>query len=331
MSPETSDLVERFQQFQSEVSDFYTSLPAELLFDVSNFQEYVRLGQSQVFLQLHIWNQALILAVYHPSLVYPKLKINVSGLVSNPHAEMTGTGAISVADMIALADLVDPMAFLASPFMSQSVYMAACAVLSVWQSLKTTSHSYPVFTLQRTYNTCRQTLARMQKVWNGISWLQRTLDSLAALEPDVDLSVDPKGSVISKDLGLVRKALADESTKSWLAKEINATENPDDVFGLFIAGAIDRSSQPNPLSNSPVDSNGSSAPRFTAGSDSFVQDGQSILSSPDSRPVTDKLDYALPPRPDINPATPVPASQSFRDILERGMSIDDFLEVTNRP
>lgn len=369
MSPATSDLIEKFQHFQTEVSDFYTSLPADLLFDVTNFQEYARIGYGQVFLQLHVWNQALIMAVYHPSLVYPKLKIDVAGLVANPHAEMTGTGAISIADMVAFADLVDPMSFLGSPFLSQPIYMAACAVLSVWHSLKTPAPTYPVFTLQRTYNTCRQILARMQRVWNGISWHQRTLDSLAAFEPDVDLSVDPRGSIITKDLGVVRKALADEATKRWLANEITGADNPDDVFGLFVAGAIDRSNQMSQPSASPVSASpprlastslqrsptqqsvhppahgqaqvaaqaaqtaaqasraGSGAPAYEhTQAQAQAPSSAGLSASPDIQPIAAKLDYALPPRADMSPLAPaVPPAQSFRDILERGLSIEEIL------
>lgn len=286
MSPSTSSLIDKIQEFQGEASDFYASLPPELLFDVTNFQEYVKLGCSQVFLLLHIWNQALILAIYHPSLVYPKIKINISGL-SNPH-EITGTGAISIADMIAFVDLVDSTAFLANPFINQPIYMAACASLSGWQSLGPRATSYPMFTLQRTYTTCRDTLARMQNVWNGISWLQRTLESLAAHEPDVDLSV-PMGSVITRDVGIVRKALAEDSTKRWL-KEISKAGS-DDAFGLFIAGLDQPTNQPT----------------FPAQASSVFDDATTISGSP------------LPAATEGDPSVLTAA-----DILKLG-SIDNYL------
>lgn len=237
LSPESWDMMEAFAQFQQQVSDFYSTLPPDLLFDVQNFQAFSKLKYSQVFLLLHVWNQALVLAVHHPTIVYPKCQLDVMGLMLNPHAEATGTGAISIADMAAFADLIEPNSFLANPFLSQPIYMAACASLTLWHSLPSSSQSHSQYTLQRTYNTCRQILGRMQKIWRGISWHSRTLDSLAASEPDVDLSVNPKGSVFTKDLGVVRKASIDEATRKWIVGEME--DKADDIYGLFIAGTTD--------------------------------------------------------------------------------------------
>jgi hypothetical protein len=317
-----ANLIKQFHRFQTDVSEFYTSLPAELLFDISNFQEYVQLGQSQIFFQLHIWNQALILAVHYPSVVCPEVKINVTSQVPpNPRAEMTVTGAISIADMITLADIVDPMSFMASPHISQAIYLAARVVLSISQSLEAPSSLYPVVTLQRTYNTCRGTLARMQKVWTGILWVERTLESAAAQEPDVDLSVGCKGSVIARDLGIVRKALADESTKKWLAREISA-DSSDDVFGLLIAGAIDRSQMP----LQPFDTSQTSSPSQAGPSCNPLRNTQSTLSSISLSGKSEPMDCG---GDENGPAMLLSANASFRDILE-GISVDDFLGITSR-
>lgn len=242
VSPESIDAREKFVQFQHTVSDFYTTLPEDLLFDVENFQEYTRMNQAQVFLLLHVWNQALVLAVHHPTLVYPKFKLDIASIMSNPHAGLTGTGAISVADMVAFADLIESKSFMANPFLSQPLHMAASAALVLWHTLPPSAPSHSIYTLQRTYNTCRKILDRMQKIWRGISWHSRTLDSLAASEPDVDLSTSA-GYIITKDLGLVRNATIDETTRRWLVNEIEHTDS-NDIYGLFISGTIDEDKSP---------------------------------------------------------------------------------------
>ncbi|CAN6656532.1 hypothetical protein TRVA0_029S00496 [Trichomonascus vanleenenianus] len=242
LSPESWDTMDAFTKFQQEASDFYTELPPDLLFDVRNFQQYSKIKQSQVFLLLHIWNQALVLAVHHPTLVYPQCQLDVMGLLSNPHAELTGTGAISIADMVSFADLIEPNSFMANPFLSQPIQMAAIASLTLLFSLPQTSPAHSLHILQRTYNSCRQILTRMQQVWRGISWHSRMLDSLAASEPDVDLSVDPRGYINTRDLGVVRKASVDETTRQWLADRISDS-NAEDFYGLFIAGMTDANKQ----------------------------------------------------------------------------------------
>ncbi|ANB14707.1 hypothetical protein AWJ20_2312 [Sugiyamaella lignohabitans] len=232
------DMIEKFSAFQQEVSDFYTNLPPDLLFDVQNFQCFAKIKCSPVFLLLHIWNQALVLAVHQPSLVYPKCQLDITGLDQYPHAELTGSGAISIADMVTFADLIEPDSFLANPFLSQPIFMAACASLTLRFSLRAPYQSQPIYKLERTYNTCRQTLNRMETIWRGISWHSRTLDSLAASEPDVDLTINSKVYVTTKDLGVVRRASVDEATRDWLAGEIRGRQ-VDDIYGMFIAGTID--------------------------------------------------------------------------------------------
>jgi hypothetical protein len=239
LSPESQNLAEAFAQFQQELGDFYTTLPADLLFDVQNFQEYSKLRHSQVFLLLHIWNQALVLAVHHPSLVYPKCQLDVAALASNPHMEFTLTGAISIADMVTFADLIEPKSFLANPFLSQPIYMAACAALTLWHSVRGPSLSQTIHTLRKTQDTCRQTLDRMQRIWRGISWHAKTLDSLAASEADVDLSVDSKVYINTRDLGVVKKASVDEEARQWLGDERLHGNSDDDIYGILIAGMID--------------------------------------------------------------------------------------------
>jgi Fungal specific transcription factor domain/Fungal Zn(2)-Cys(6) binuclear cluster domain len=309
VSPDSLDAMEKFVQFQQTVSDFYTTLPDDLLFDVQNFQDYTRMDQAQVFLLLHVWNQALVLAVHHPTLVYPKFKLDVASLMSNPHAGLTGTGAISIADMVAFADLIESKSFMANPFLSQPLHMAASAALVLWHTLPPSSPSHSVYTLQRTYNTCRKILDRMQKVWKGISWHSRTLDSLAASEPDVDLSTSA-GYIITKDLGLVRNATIDETTRKWLVNEIEH-EDSDDIYGLFIAGIIDD------------DKSSVSSQRFEAQN---AQDGTAVVPKNSQQHTAEAEvnnpmpghDYALPVRQGFT-RQELREEDSFRSLLMRNL------------
>uniref|UniRef100_A0A060TE41 ARAD1D48906p n=1 Tax=Blastobotrys adeninivorans TaxID=409370 RepID=A0A060TE41_BLAAD len=330
LSPESWDMMETFSQFQHELSDFYNALPPDLLFDVQNFQQFSKIRYSQVFLLLHVWNQALVLAVHHPKIAYPQAKLDVAGLMSNPHADLTGTGSISIADMVAFADLIDANSFLANPFLSQPIYMAACASLTLWHSLPPSAPSHSMYTLQRTYSTCRQILQRMQRIWRGISWHSRTLDSLAASEPDVDLSVDANGYVVTSDLGVVRKASIDETTRRWLVDEMG--DGTDDIYGLFIAGLTDPQNMDSGATgatssgrgNGSNGSNGPNGPSSATDSTGPVNPTQPITPP-------ERNDYKLPPRPSLTRATsagnPGGGSQedTFRSIVLRNMDLDEYL------
>lgn len=317
LSPESWDQMEAFAKFQQQVSDFYTTLPPDLLFDVQNFQEFSKIKHSQVFLLLHIWNQALVLAVHHPTIVYPKAQLDVMGLMSNPHADLTGTGSISIADMVSFADLIDANSFLANPFLSQPIYMAACAALTLSLSLPQSSASHKFYTLQRTFNTCRQMLTRMQRIWRGISWHSRTLDSLAASEPDVDLSVNSKGFVNTKDLGVVRKATIDESTRKWLAEEMGDSNN-DEIYGLFVSGITENQQplhQPQPLQD-----------RHNSGDSTTTNNNADNKTSISSSDILEQPPNEPRQRPQIYRSnTDGRPDESFRSMVMRNMDLEEYL------
>uniref|UniRef100_A0A060TDU1 ARAD1D50732p n=1 Tax=Blastobotrys adeninivorans TaxID=409370 RepID=A0A060TDU1_BLAAD len=314
VSPESWDMVETFSQFQQELSDFYTALPRDLHFDVQNFQVFSKMRRSQVFLQLHVWHQALVLTVHHPKIAYPHCKLDVEGLIVNPHADLTITGAISIADMIAFADLIDSKSFLANPFLAQPIYMAASASLTLWQSLPVSAPSTSMHTLQRTYSTCRRVLQRMQHIWRGIYWHGRTLDSIAASEPDLDFSMDSRGTIITQDLGVLRKVSMDESTRKWLVDTMDS-ENADDIYGLFVSG----------LTEDTVQESGQSGNQKSSETErsSMNHNTTGTFNSPDK-------DFKLPPKTPVNPAPSVnrPAQEdSFRNILLRNIQLDEYFEA----
>lgn len=318
VSPESWDMVETFAQFQQELSDFYSALPPDLHFDVQNFQVFSKMRRSQVFLQLHVWHQALVLTVHHPKIAYPHCKLDIEGLVVNPHADLTITGAISIADMIAFADLIDSKSFLANPFLAQPIYMAASASLTLWQSLPASAPSNSMHTLQRTYSTCRRVLQRMQHIWRGIYWHGRTLDSIAASEPDLDFSMDSRGTIITQDLGVLRKVSMDESTRKWLVDTIDS-DNADDIYGLFVSGLTEDTVPVQEQSNN----SGTNVPGSIMNHDST-----GTFNS------TDK-DFKLPPKtttnrmPSANPHGPHGPSQddSFRNILLRNVELEEYFDA----
>lgn len=270
--------------FQQAVSDFYTSLPADLLFDVHNFQEFARIRQSQVFLLLHVWNQALILAVYHPTVVYARSagslgSVSVSGSsnvsvnnsratspdgapkhkkrkTTDPPLSGIDIGAISISDMVAFADLIDPLSFLCSPFASQPLLMAGVSCLTVLRALSpSNTPPHAIFTVKKSYHNTRKALQRLRSNWAGVSWICETLDSLERQEDDVDLvgsftfeapevpEVQTKPVVLNNNGQLAHVHPQTHthglhaSNKRWLVDALEENCPEEEMLGLVIAGS----------------------------------------------------------------------------------------------
>ncbi|KAB8282186.1 fungal-specific transcription factor domain-domain-containing protein [Yarrowia lipolytica] len=283
--------------FHQDVSDFYTSLPPDLLFDVHNFQEFARIRQSQVFLLLHVWNQALILAVYHPTVVYARSagtlgSVSVSGSsnvslnnsrapsptgavagggggasssaedgpkpakkrkTTDPPLSGIDIGAISISDMVAFADLIDPLSFLCSPFASQPLLMAGVSCLTVLRALSpANTPPHAIFTVKKSYHNTRNALQRLRSNWAGVSWLCETLDSLEREEEDVDLvgsftfEAPEVPSQEEPPTGSSARATATSasinhsshaSNKRWLVDALEENCPEEEMLGLVIAGS----------------------------------------------------------------------------------------------
>lgn len=274
--------------FHQSVSDFYTSLPPDLLFDVHNFQEFARIRQSQVFLLLHVWNQALILAVYHPSVVYARSagslgSVSVSGSsnvslnnsrapsptsaggsdgpkpakkrkTTDPPLSGIDIGAISISDMVAFADLIDPLSFLCSPFASQPLLMAGVSCLTVLRALQpANTPPHAIFTVKKSYHNTRNALQRLRSNWAGVSWLCETLDSMEREEEDVDLvgsftfeapevpsQEEPATSAAARATATsasINHHSSHASNKRWLVDALEENCPEEEMLGLVIAGS----------------------------------------------------------------------------------------------
>ncbi|KAK9235004.1 fungal-specific transcription factor domain-containing protein [Lipomyces kononenkoae] len=230
-----NDIQSALAGFQKQISAFHASLPADLVFDVHNFQAFARTNHAQCFLLMHTWNHAIILAVYHPKLVYPRSSVDIPGWLTNPNSDLTRTSAISIADIIAFADLIAPNAFLSNPFTSQPLLMAGSASLTLWHSLTlaaSNSHHAAAATVHRAFSACQDGLKRLQKRWKGVSWLCQVLDSLEKFEPDVDLTRVSGPKIKTKDMGFIKRASIDDATRQWIAEELGG----ESFLGVAIAG-----------------------------------------------------------------------------------------------
>jgi hypothetical protein len=164
------------------LTEFHTQLSMELYFDIRNFQEARKRKQSQAFLIIHVWHQALLIMVHCPlwNRNYspddaPSAVQNQPGL-SQLQCDTASRCISNIGDMISLADLIDPSSYLASPFVAQPLYLAACTAINL--SKVQTNTPYLEYSIRKAYGTCRSALTRMQTIWLGISSHLKSLDGL---------------------------------------------------------------------------------------------------------------------------------------------------------
>ncbi|KAK4702805.1 hypothetical protein P7C70_g3416, partial [Phenoliferia sp. Uapishka_3] len=212
---DNTTLFEALVPFRQAVADFHLALPADLHFNIHNFQAYASANYSQVFILLSIWHQALHLALYEQGLYRSIPATGVDG-------DLSQSASISITDMICFADLVLSNAFLCTPVLSQPLLMGGRAAISQMHAFSSTAPPHKVEALRRSIGLCRSTLARIEHYWKGLSWHTKTLETLIqGGQVDVDLS-GGGGSVETKDRGMVARARLEDVTRNWLAQALAA-------------------------------------------------------------------------------------------------------------
>lgn len=123
----TEDKMSILAKIEHDLTKLYHKQDPQLHFNPLHFQNFVKNGQGTTFILLHVWFHALIILLHQPLLTYfgsrePQL---------TPHSrELAMSSAKTIADILALAELIDPKSYIGNPFTSQPIYIAACAFLT---------------------------------------------------------------------------------------------------------------------------------------------------------------------------------------------------------
>lgn len=86
--------------FQNELAQFQADLPPELYFNIHNFQAFASAKQSQCFLLLSIWHQAVLLAVHEAGLLFPTFESGEE--YEYGERALSQSCAVSISDMLCL-------------------------------------------------------------------------------------------------------------------------------------------------------------------------------------------------------------------------------------
>lgn len=107
------------QRATAAAVEIYRQLPGDMVWNAANLQRHGQARQSGIFLQLHLWMHAMISNDY----------------LSRPE----GAGATApdvwrnsvrtIGDILVLADVIDPLAYVAVPYVNQAFYVAGCCYM----------------------------------------------------------------------------------------------------------------------------------------------------------------------------------------------------------
>lgn len=206
-----SDLTEEklaaLAEIERDLMKLYHKQDPSLHFNPLHFQNYVKIGQGTVFILLHVWFHALMIILHQPLLTafgsrHPQLN-------SHSH-ELAMSSAKTIADILALAELIDPNSYIGSPFTSQPMYIAACAFLretaantsqpvsrtasppgtkqyggygannvngkSNTSTEKSSKHSLLAEAASQNYQRCYKSLQQLNIYWHGVNYILVALD-----------------------------------------------------------------------------------------------------------------------------------------------------------
>lgn len=217
---------------QLELAEFQASLPEPLHFSIHTFSAYVNAGHAQAFLLLSLWHQAVHLAIHEAALLFAHPA--TVGSPPSAGADMTplsGSSAISIADMLAYSSVILDDAFLCNPTLSQPIMMAGRAAYALLKTLPASTPRSEVEPLERSVTICQKTLERMQQPWRGLSW---HVESMTKSAREVDLHGKVGATITTADKGMLTKAKLDDLTRScsWLLDELSSapTESGEGAF-----------------------------------------------------------------------------------------------------
>ncbi|KAJ1338729.1 proline utilization trans-activator [Microdochium nivale] len=200
----TQDKLQRLGQMENELTKLHQKMDRRLRFDANNFQAYIKNGHATTFILLHVWFHALIIVLHQPTLLTGKGAVNRVGQLKPHSRELSMSSAKTIADILAFAELLDPLCSICNPFTSQPIYIAANAFLmesrvansplgspdvaastAMQQNnagkpsdngKSSARHSLLASAANQNYQGCYKALKQMHAYWGGVRYILTALD-----------------------------------------------------------------------------------------------------------------------------------------------------------
>lgn len=201
----TADKLASLSKIECELTGLHQKQDPRLHFNPLHFQNYVKKGQGTLFILLHVWFHACIIIIHQPLLTPFGSRRHQLTPTSR---ELAMSSAKTIADILAFAEVIDPMAYIGSPFTSQPMYIAACAFLTEQAANasqpvsraaspapgrqhgsaapnghngksgaeKTSKHSLLADAANQNYQRCYKSLQQLHDYWGGVKYILNALD-----------------------------------------------------------------------------------------------------------------------------------------------------------
>ncbi|RKU41499.1 hypothetical protein DL546_001811 [Coniochaeta pulveracea] len=194
----SEDKMTRLAQMEYDLTCIYQNLDSRLVFSVNNFQKYVKFGQATTFMLLHCWFHAMIIVLNQPTLFGSSSRAQLQPDSHN----LSISSAKTIAGILDFALVTDPKSFVGNPFISQPIFIAACALLMesaekepaeqqppLWPETqfqrsvpaltrppKSAKQSLLRSTANQDYQKCYISLQHLQKYWGGVECILTELE-----------------------------------------------------------------------------------------------------------------------------------------------------------
>ncbi|WVF71755.1 hypothetical protein IAT40_006563 [Kwoniella sp. CBS 6097] len=178
------DIEPLLEKAQSSLNEFHTSLPSELRFETSTFQQYASIGQGSSFVLLHLWFHTLIILSYRPSLLRSDSiasDLSESDVSGN---EIAISSAKTILDIASFAELIDakavhqpwtnyPLYTAGRTFLSQS--LLANAAIEDPSDFRSAGRVHLTKTARANFQRVVGILTTLEKYWSGVRYIHSAL------------------------------------------------------------------------------------------------------------------------------------------------------------
>ncbi|KII95648.1 hypothetical protein PLICRDRAFT_86996 [Plicaturopsis crispa FD-325 SS-3] len=235
-APKGDDFIPAFVEAKKAFIKAYQEIPPALSWGVTNFKNQVDRFHGSIFLQLHLFFFVVMSISHSPlsrSIRMPQhhnhIELIAEVLTCRSASATLSSVSRTIGEIFVLADVIEPMAFMAAPFVNQALFVASCAFVHdvetyavpsnvqspaaedhnalEWPSpptsseTSTESQAFPPpqqSDASRTFlssmaatnlSVLRQGLRKQARYWSGVGWVEAALAQRMNGIQDVDLSI----------------------------------------------------------------------------------------------------------------------------------------------
>ncbi|KAK1921479.1 hypothetical protein DB88DRAFT_513497 [Papiliotrema laurentii] len=221
----------------------YNSLPPDMQWNATNFQNQSAANQGSIFVQMHLWMHTLIASAYLTD-TSQRGPVQTNWVYDAPPLlapDAWRHSARIIGDILVLSDIINPFAYHALPFVNQAFFVAGCCYIKEVENQQrkrlhrsgTTSlnevaeasrsnhepigsvqdndelyHNLLTLVTSRNINTLQRGLDKQAKYWSGVAWvaqaLEQRLSGVSSRAIDLVAVTEQLASYVSiRDAGIV--------------------------------------------------------------------------------------------------------------------------------